>query len=676
MIIRNHRHTIIVPTSVISLVLLLLYEIANFFYSAYQPNSILFLRSFLTILACVTCLYKLFSNKKYQTYFVVVISILAGLLAFFNLPIFFFRYYEAGIYGFDDFSQFRFLYYPLSFLSNEWVTILLCLLPFPIIGLFLFWNKTLIRYGFLLTIGLIMFNIFISFSRAGILSFLLFVLLLNTFFYFCHILPIKKLLLSNAILILFLILFTFCFSESIRSSLHQTNSHQRSTEGRLKQWEEVLTLTHKYPVWGIGSKNYALVGRQSQQIDLENSFSGRLNNTYIQLVLEKGWIGALLWLSVIGILVFRLFQLMKNEKNLQEKAINCILLSAVLAILFREIFFSSLLYNSGILFLFFTLLIFNYKDDKPIKIWRPVVITFIAIFVLGATYFYLKKPDNALLYATKGLEYERSDAIEESIRQYQEACRLSPYDALFQHNLGRLYWINHQQDSAIMYLSQAVKTDPNDAIYRISKGLIIESKKPEQAFEEYKQAILLSPDIVDSHFFRDLKERNPAQTEKILQNAYEELLQIQSVQYSSIIEAKTGKILLALGDTDAAFKALTHVTQIHPNLSRPWYYLGFIEQEKGNFDTMQAHYKTSLFLAPVDYLPLYALAAYYENRGDQQRTDSYNKSAEKAWKDKRSAHSIRCKRMYYKDTEKDDVIPQGFLDYISPIFKLKTHDTD
>ena len=675
MIIRNHWNIISIPTFVTSFALLLLYEMVNFFCSGYQANSILFLRSFFVVLACVFFLHKLLPNKKYRTFFVVTISLLAGLLAFFNLPIFFFRYYEAGLYGFDDFSQFRFLYYPLGFLSNEWITILLCLLPFPVIGLFLFWNKRRMRYVFLLIIGLLVFNIFISFSRAGILAFLLFIGLLNVLFYFNRILSIKKLLLCNAVLILFSILFVYSFFESAQSSIYQTNSHQRSAEGRLKQWEEVSSLINKYPFWGIGSKNYALVGRQSQQIDLENSFTGRLNNTYIQLVVEKGWAGALLWFGVIGLFVFRLFQQMRKEKNPPDKAINCILLSAILAILFREIFFSSLLYNSGILFLFFTLLVFNYKEEKAITIKKPLIAVLIAIFVFGAVYFHLKKPDNALLYAARGLEYERSDTMAEAIQQYQEACRLSPYDALFQHNLGRLYGMNNQQDSAMIYLSQAIQIDPNDAIYRISKGLIIESQEPEQAFEEYKQAILLSPDITDSHFFKDLEERNPVKAKEILQNAYEEMLQIQSIRYSSIIEAKLGKLLLSIGETDRAYEILSQVILIHPNLNRPWYYLGFIEQEKGNFETMQTYYKTSLFLAPSDHLPLYALASYYE-KGDRKRADSYYKSAEKAWKNKRSTHSIRCKRMYYMDTEKDDVIPQGLLDYISPVFKLKTDDTD
>jgi tetratricopeptide (TPR) repeat protein len=698
-IIRNNWYVMPVSHIIFSFFLLLLYEIVNFSTSNYQPNSILFLRDFLIVFCCLFLFDKLLKISKYRTYFIVFISVIAGLLALFNLPIFFFRYYESTIYGFNDFSQFRVLYRPLGFLSNEWVTILLCFLPFPFIGLLLFWKKKLIRYGFLFSIGLLTFNILISFSRAGILAFLLFIVLLNLSFYSNRLFSIKKLLFSNAALISLLALFAICFFGSIQSSIRQTNTHQRSTEGRLKQWEQVASTINRIPVWGIGSKNYALLSRETTQVDLEYSFTGRVNNTYIQLLIEKGWMGLLLWLCVIGTFVFYSFQRIRKGKNWLDKTIDCIVFSAIFAVLFREIFFSSLLYNSGLLLLFFILLIFNQKETgKTIAIRKPVFVIFAVFFSFLAIYFYVKEPDNALYYATKGLEYERftpipisynslteysdfltkikRDSFEQAIQHYKKACLLSPYDALFQHNLGWLYWINQQPDSALYYLSKAVESGPNVALYHISKGLITEPENIDEAFENYKQAVLLSPDIIDSPFFKDIEERYSIKTGELLIDASNELLQMLSVRYSSIIEAKSGKILLSLGETERAYETFSHVTQIHPNLNRPWYYLGFIEQKKGNFDAMQTFYKKSLFLSPFDHLPLYAFVSYYKKTGEEQKENSYYKFAEKAWKNKRSVHSFRCKRMYYSDTEKDDVIPQGLLDYITPIYQTQTYDTN
>jgi tetratricopeptide (TPR) repeat protein len=626
------------------------------------------------------------------------------MLALFNILLFFFKYYEVKIYGFEDFSQFRFLYMPFGFVSNEWVTISLCLLPFPVIGWFMaepdylcnpfkFLVKPTIRYVFLLIAGLLSFNIFISLSRAGILAFIVFAGVLNLLFYFNRIVQIKKLLIANIIILLSIVFFAFSFSGSVQSSVHQSNSHQRSTEGRLKQWTQAITVINKYPLFGAGSKNYALTSRQTQSIDLENTFSGRVNNSYIQLAIEKGLTGLLLWLSVTGMLIVHSFKQIKRGTKRVDKAIASIIFSTVIAILFREFFFSSLFYNSGILLLFFILLLFVPNAVRLVSVRKWIAVVFIAILTIGTVYpSYIKKPENALIYATKGLEFGRSiknntiygdfatiesknncknncddcKAIKEAIRFYRKACQLCSFDALFQHNLGWLYQMNSQPDSAMIYLSQAVKLDVNNALYHISKGLLLESQYPNQAFDAYQQAVLLSPDITDSRFFSDLQERYPAETENLLKNTYNIL---ESTQYGSIIEAKKGKIALAL-ENFRAYDILNHVVQIHPNLSRPWYYLGWIEQKKGNFDAMKDYYKKSLFLMPYDHLPQYALASYYKSMGEKQKAESYYKAAEKAWKNKRSVHSARSKRLYYEDTERDDVLPCGLLDYITPIVQI------
>ena len=668
-LIRRKEVTITIPVFAIGLIMLLLYEVFNCCFSSYQANSILFLRVFFLIMFVIFVLYQLITKEKYKTCFVVFISLIAGILAFFNLPLFFFRYYEAGIYGFDDFTQFRFLYRPLGFLSNDWVTILLCLLPLPMIGLVSFWNKAFIRYGFILIIALLVFNILISFSRAGVLAFLLFVIVLDVLFYFYRIVSLKKLILSNTILMFAVFLFGLAFSSSLQSSVNQSNSHRRSTEGRINQWEQSLTIISKYPYFGIGSKNYALLGRQNQPTNLENTFTGRVNNTYIQLAIEKGLIGLFLWLSVIGYYVFCLFRQLKKGTFNSEKAINIIVLSAIIAILFRELFFSSLFYNSGILLLFLVLLVFNQTNDNAlIKVRKSVVYAAAVLYIVGFSTYYLIKPENALSYANMGLEYERKNDLDNAIQCYKKANRLNPMDALFLHNLGRLYEINNQSDSALYYLTQAVIADPEVAMYHISKGLIIENQNFDEALEAYKQVILLSPDVIDSQFFKDLKERYPLETEDLLNDVYDTLLQVNTIRYSSVIEAKIGKIQLSIGKPELAHETLSRITSVHPNLNRPWYYLGYIEQEKGNDENMLSNYRTSLFLSPNDHLPLYALASYYSGIGDEQTANNYFKAAERAWNNKRSVHSSRCKRMYFIDTDKDNVVPKGFLDYVTPKF--------
>lgn len=689
-VLRSFYGKLCISTITISVALLLLFEVINYFFSDYKPNSILFLRE-LIVIFCFFIILDFFlknkANRKYKVYLIGFISLLGGLLALFNIPIFFFKYYEASIYGFSDFTQFRFLYNPMGFLSNEWVTIILCFLPFPFMGLLLLWKKKYVRLVFIFIIGVLIFNILISFSRAGILALLLFVILLNIFFIFYEVIPIKKILIGNAIALFSLSLFIFCFFESFQSSFKQSQSHQRSVDGRLSQWEQVINTANVKPFFGIGSKNYALLGRNSQEFNVEYAFTGRTNNTFLQLILEKGWIGFSLWLSIIGFFCFHLVTGIKKRKNKLSIATNSIILIGVISILFRELFFSSLFYNSGLLLLFLVLLSFNHSRTYTI-FKKPLIISTMAFVLLIGVYFY-KQPENALSIAKKGLEHERElnihfkqdmtrtqqDSLVKVLQLFQRANELSPSDAMFQHNLGWLYWSIEQKDSAYIYLSRAVRTEPNIALYHISKGLIEESIGNEaEAFAAFKRAILLSPDIVDSPFFNDLKERNPLAAEKLLRDISDDLLQRLAVRYSSIIDAKSGKLLLSIGETEQAYKKFVHVTQFHPNLSRPWFYLGLIEQKRKNYEAMKNYYKKCLFLSPFDHLPLFAFATYYKNINDISKYESYQKAAEKAWENKRSVHSSQSKRQYFLETNKDDVIPNGLLDYITPSFKLSFYD--
>lgn len=688
--IKTYQSTITISLIVLPSIFLLLYEFIIYYNSDYRANSLLFLREFLLIICCVILISILLRDKKYQSAIVVFISLFGGVLALCNIPFFFFRYYESAIYGFDDFTQFRFLYRPLGFLSNEWVTILLCFLPFPFIGFLLFKKKIFFRCLFLIIICLLIFNVLISFSRAGFLSLTLYFLLLSSLGYICCQFSLKKILLLNFVPLMLGILFVFSFSKSMSSSIQQTYSHQRSTENRIKQWRQIIKTTNKAPYFGVGSKNYALLCGTSSQTNIEKAFTGRVNNSYIQIVLEKGWFGFVLWSTATGILIFISLKRINKNRSRLERVIDSIILASISTILFRELFFSSIFYNSGILFLLFILFAFahRYSDFKIVRS-RPTRVILLSILVTSTTYVYLKKDDNALFYAEKGLKCERSlnngqkktalndflvfpaetqlDAIIQAIDYYKVACQLSPSDAMFSHNLGWLYWQAQQQDSAYIYLSHAVNLDPNSALYHISKGLISEFLHKDGAFELFEQAILLSPDVIDSPFYDDLKDRSPIKANYILEKASYSLSKMLSIKYSSIIEAKNGKILLALGDTESAYNAFENVTLIHPNLSRPWYNMGVIEQKKGNFDKMKAFYSKSLFLSSSDLLPLSAFACYYSSIGDKAKSDLYYEAMKKAMKYKTSVHSSKSRRLYYLDTENDDVIPNGLLDYITPI---------
>ncbi|MCC8171939.1 MAG: O-antigen ligase family protein, partial [Parabacteroides sp.] len=414
---------------------------------------------------------------------------------------------ESSIIGFHDISQIRYLYVPLGILSNEWVTVLLCLLPYPMLGLYIAYRATeyglnfkslppsWIKWIFIITIGLIDFNILITFSRAGMLSLFLFHILLLGILFTDSIEKKRLLLYVEGVFFTVFLLFTVVFFQPVQSGLNASVSHQRSTYGRLAQWRDALDIVLLKPVVGVGAGNYALISGKWQNVKEDASFTGRVNNSYLQLLIENGIIGFILWSLFFFLLISNLLRRIRCKKDIKS-----IIIAACLAsLLFRELFFSSLFYNGGVLLLLL-LPVFIFYEDMP----RQVVyklnksqITVFLIFTSLSFYYYVdyryermeykeaiaknemfSKTEsafgNSLLYASLGLQIERSSAFpidsviflhfnpnennafpgwSDAIKHYKVACEINPYDDLFFHNLAWLYFGSNKKDSALLYIS-------------------------------------------------------------------------------------------------------------------------------------------------------------------------------------------------------------------------------
>lgn len=725
---RNIHSSFKLNIAEILLLLLIIFETINYFASSYRPNSLQFLRSILVVVGVVFLFKRVLAYKIYLYFSIFIIAFVFTSL---NLSVFFFKFFEASYYGFEDFSQFRFMYNPMGFLSNEWITLLLCILPLIIVCFLTMlnnnheiksriYNDIVYRIIALLTFALYIFNFFVSFSRGGYLSFALFLFLLNLIFLVNRVTSIKKLLLGNTVLLASILILSFCFYPTIKSTLNQSLSHNRSTEGRFQQWASTKCIIKTHPLLGVGSKNYTLVSNTYRTKEIDAAFTGRVNNSFIQIITEKGIIGAFIYLVILMVFFYYSVKKIIYLDASYEKAIAMTILVAVVAILVRECFFSSIFYNYGILLLLFIMFVLNTEDSKNVIVFKKVTdLEIIIFFVISTAITFLllknesslksynqyiesfdkkkfrdaksfinnaleKNKSNSLYQAGAGLVLERmlpdsicfdslfyksqqtvsnNTQLSTSIGYFVTASRINPFDDLNWHNLGWLYFMAGQNDSALKCISKAIKVDPNISIYHLSKGLITERNDLDSAFSEYKKAIILSPSICDSQFFKDLRKRHPQKIEGLIQMAYNNLQTLVKQKNSPIIKARIGKLLLVKGSLDSAYLIFSEVTKALPNLNRPWYYLGLIHQGKGENKEMLDCYRKSLYLDFRDYLPEYQLAFYYGSIDDETNAKYYRKASVKHFEEKQSEHSIRNMRIYYLDTVKDDVIPKGLSKY-------------
>ena len=119
-------------------------------------------------------LFRIFiTDAKQIIYIINFISIVTGILSL--LTIAYYLKHKSMVYnlGIDDMISFRALYHTLGFISNDWVAILLCLLPMPVASIIYSTTiKSTIVYS--LSYYLILISILISFSRGAYLALLFF----------------------------------------------------------------------------------------------------------------------------------------------------------------------------------------------------------------------------------------------------------------------------------------------------------------------------------------------------------------------------------------------------------------------------------------------------------------------------------------------------------------------
>jgi len=279
-------------------------------------------------------------------------------------------------------------------------------------------------------------------------------------------------------------------------------------------------------------------------------------------------------------------------------------------------------------------------------------------------------------------EFSRDDLdeINFAVDSLQRAIALSPNDDLYHHNLGWLFFSLRQPEKASDCFQKAVALDPANHLYHISLGLLDESlARKEEAFNQYLAALRLSPGIVDSKFFADLRERFPARAEGLVAETIRRLEDQLRESNSPIARAKLGKLYLYKGMPEQAMSMLRQAAEELPGLPLVWFNLGQVFEGREVYEQMVKCYNMSTLMDPRGVAPWLHLGDYYYREYEQSAWKTvftsalldnaltcYGRGVEN-WLDEPSSHAERVLMLYRSSAgPNDDVIPTGFLYYLSP----------
>ena len=130
-------------------------------------------------------------------------------------------------------------------------------------------------------------------------------------------------------------------------------SQARSAEGRLAIWLKSVDVLRHSPIWGVGSSNAPLFLAASADQEETTGFASRTFSLPLQILTEKGAVGAALYLAVLVLAGREAHRKLRNPKvSAQMRAMTCCMVAGIASVLFRELTYSSLLEHAVTAMLF------------------------------------------------------------------------------------------------------------------------------------------------------------------------------------------------------------------------------------------------------------------------------------------------------------------------------------
>jgi tetratricopeptide (TPR) repeat protein len=663
--------------------------------------------------------------------------------------------------GFTNLVAFRSrLIHPIpGWVPGECFTALLLTLPFACAGAAYTWKKG--RAGItlmaLVPAALIVATLFLSLSRAVFWSTILFFLATCGLMAVYKVIPLRTALFGLAGCLGATLLILGCESAAYpglyRAYAHSQVSQSRSAEGRIDIWSRSLESMRSHPWIGLGSSNAALFLLSSAEEDETTGFASRSFSLPIQLLAEKGLVGFACYSAFLLFLCWEFHRGMRTRgqqanwsasatanrsqgKKRQginadrirlqtenaRKAMNCCFAAGMLAVLFRELAYSSLLEHTLTLALTFGLaaLMCTTSQSAGLKIIPLAIVA--AVVVLAFQWPYLRCrgadaklsefyaqvhsadfiaaratineairlwPWDARYYGWRGyvtsqqlpsecLRNTKTGAIgigegekttaEEAVVDYRHALALNGRDAVAHHDGAWLEHLLGDDAAAARDWKEAVEIDPDNPAFHLSYGMFLEeSGSVEAARAEYESAVELTPSTLDSPFFSRYRSRSSAAADALVTEVAAKLEARLSEGNDPILEARLGKIDSFRGDFVRAQKLLEDASRQLPNLPLVWLNLGDTYQAEGDFDRARTSFEKARDIDASLAAPFLRIGELHLRVNDRNDAVHDFNEAVLRWQQINPITSAHNNRLYDGPRQQiDDLLPTTLVWFISP----------
>ena len=245
--------------------------------------------------------------------------------------------------GFADTYPFRFLFRPLGYITNAWASVWLAVLGLLAVG---YVRVPRWRIGFGLCWIAVSVALLLSFSRGAFLAWGVCALLT---FFALRSWKLRATLLAACLCIGAGICLLFPAETATTLAMNKTASQRQSTESRVNATETALDVWKAHPWTGTGNGSYTLSMDKALNEDTTRAYTTYAPNPVVQLLVEKGMAGIVLYGGLCMAVLVRWWKSRKDETS-------CIVVACLIAVGLKEMTMSIALADAAVLVLLYVLL--------------------------------------------------------------------------------------------------------------------------------------------------------------------------------------------------------------------------------------------------------------------------------------------------------------------------------
>ena len=486
------------------------------------------------------------------SYLPIGIALLLSIGSFFV-----FRNSVLGV-GFPDTYSFRFLFRPLGYITNVWSEVLLVLLG---------WISLMRRHAMLFLVGVLL-AILLSFSRGAYIA--LGVYLLGGILWWKP--RSEKWKLGITAVAACLLTYLLCPTE-MRTTLqmNRTTSQQQSTESRIDATQAAWDAFCEHPLVGYGSNNFTYAIDTTLNQDSTRPYTSFAPNLIVQLLVEKGVVGTLLYVGLaVGIIVY----IWKRRDNVQSRIIGITLL----ALGVKDLTQATWLSTPFTLWMSFVLLAFLPRGEEgkgtvSLPWMRYLLPVWVSLYVLTWNVpAWKQRLDPTAHLLRQALEaMEQDERRPEAARLLAEAATRHPEDIQIRYLQGKLSLLNGNLSQAETIWQPLATTYPRNSLYTWSYAhLLYVQQDTAKALDYAVEAIRYTPRLLTHERITQWAESDTAFYQTLRERLY---TLTPSPEDSPSDYARAGYIARWC-DHPQADTYLRAALQRLPNLATPWHLLG------------------------------------------------------------------------------------------------------